>query len=348
MPNQTQGYPPCQNLDVSRRQGWVLASLACLTLLLLALHVAIGGSMPLSLPEILRQLTLGPGGSDPASVVVWEIRLPRSASAAAIGALLALVGAAFQALFRNPLAEPYIVGVSSGAALGGTAFILLGVSGLAGGLMLTLGGFLGGMAALALVLALAGLRKGAPIERLLVAGVVIGSMLSAVTSLLLILGGRDTNEVLRWLLGSVTPATWPKAGLTFLALALCGAGLYAQSRRLDAMAISEEAASRVGLRVSRLRGLVLTLGSAGTAAAVGSAGVIPFLGLVAPHIVRPFTGESMKRLMPASALMGASLLLASDLLAQRIRLGTELPVGAVTAVLGAPILLLLLGGSRRP
>jgi iron complex transport system permease protein len=322
-------------------RGRLLAMGAGLLLGLLVLHVAVGGSMPLSPLEVASQVAAGPGGDDPASLVVWQLRLPRAATAAVVGALLAVIGAAFQALFRNPLAEPYVIGVSSGAALGGTAAILLGVSGALGGLALSAAGFAGGMGALALALGLAGIQRGGP-DRLLVAGVVIGSMLSAATTVILILGGQDTNQVLRWLLGSITPATWPKAGVACLFLVVVLACLATQARRLNALAMSDEAALRSGVDVAQVRNVILAAGTAGAAAAVGTAGVIPFLGLVAPHIARRWVGEDQRELVPLSALVGACLLVGADLLAQRIQLGTELPVGAVTAILGAPVLLGLL------
>lgn len=290
---------------------------------------------------ILAALTAGPGAQGADSLVVWEIRLPRAASAALAGALLALVGSAFQGLFRNPLAEPYIIGVSSGAAFGGTIALLAGLGGVAWGLGLPFFGFAGGIASLLLVLSLSQWGRTG-IESILIAGVVIGSMLSALLSIVLIMSGQDANQVLRWLLGSVTPASWPKTGLMALVLAAVLPVLLVSSPRLNAVAISEDASARAGINVKRIRWTILLAGTFGAAGAVGATGVIPFLGLAGPHIARRIVGEDQRLLMPASLILGAALLLAADLLAQRVVPGGELPVGALTAVLGAPVLLVLL------
>lgn len=326
-------------------RGWLFAGLAAFVLLAALLHLWVGGSIAISPDVVLRHLFAGPGGEDSTNLIIWQIRLPRLITALAAGGLLGAVGAAFQALFRNPLAEPYIIGVSSGAALGGTLAILAGLSGMAAGLALPLFGFVGGMGALGLVLLLARLSGGRRVETLLLAGVVMGSLLSAMVSIVLILAGEDTNAVLRWLLGSVTPAEWSRGGILWGVLAICVPLLWLQSRRLNAMAISEEAAGNSGVEVKKVQAVVLTVGTAGASAAVGTCGVIPFLGLVAPHLVRKLIGDDLRLVLPGSVLAGGGLLVLADLAAQQIKRGAELPVGAVTALLGAPILLWLL--SRR-
>lgn len=326
-------------------RGWLFAGLAAFVLLAALLHLWVGGSVALAPDVIFSQLFAGPGREDSTNLIIWQIRLPRLITALAAGGLLGAVGAAFQALFRNPLAEPYIIGVSSGAALGGTLAILAGLSGLLAGLALPLFGFIGGMAALGLVLTLSRLSGGRRVETLLLSGVVMGSLLSALVSIVLILAGEDTNAVLRWLLGSVTPAEWSRGGALWLALGLVLPPLWLQSRKLNAMAISEQAAATTGVEIRKVQAIVLTLGTAGASAAVGTCGVIPFLGLVAPHLVRKLIGDDLRLVLPGSVLAGGGLLVLADLAAQQIKPGAELPVGAVTALLGAPLLLWLL--SRR-
>ncbi len=323
----------------------VFSGLAALLLLAVVLHLWIGGSSNIHPLDLLHTIVKGPGGDEAASLIVWQIRLPRVVTAVAAGALLGAVGAAFQALFRNPLAEPYIIGVSSGAALGGTMAILAGFSGLLAGLALPLFGFAGGMGALLAVMALARAAGGKRVETLLLAGVVLGALLSALVSVTLVMAGEDTNTVLRWLMGSITPAEWSRGAILWGVLAIILPLLWTYGRRLNALAISESAASLAGVKVKRVQSVVLAAGTAGASAAVGTCGVIPFLGLVAPHMVRRIVGEDMRILLPASALAGGGLLVLADLAAQQLKRGTELPVGAVTALLGAPILLWLL--SRR-
>ncbi len=326
-------------------RGWLFAGLAAFVLLAAMLHLWVGGSVAISPDIVLNTIFAGPGGDNSTNLIIWQIRLPRVITALAAGGLLGAVGAAFQALFRNPLAEPYIIGVSSGAALGGTMAILAGLSGMVAGLALPLFGFVGGMGALCLVLVLSRLSGGRKVENLLLSGVVMGSLLSAMVSIVLILAGEDTNAVLRWLLGSITPAEWSRGGVLWLVLAFCLPLLWMQSRKLNAMAINEEAAGISGVDIKKVHAVVLVVGTAAASAAVGTCGVIPFLGLVAPHLTRKLLGEDLKVMLPGSVLAGGGLLVLADLAAQQIKRGAELPVGAVTALLGGPLLLWLL--SRR-
>lgn len=319
---------------------WI-ALLTVSALLALILHIGLGGSSLLSPAQVLGELFHGDDG-DAASVIVWRLRLPRALACALVGAILASVGAAFQSLFRNPLAEPYVIGVSSGAAVGGTAAILLGLGAAAGGLA-TLGlAFVGGMGSLLLVMALARRQGVIHVTTLLVAGVVVGAMLSAVMTLLLLLAGQDTNRVLRWLLGSTTPMFWSRVLVLTVVLAIGLAILIRQARALNAFAVSDFMSERLGVDTVKLKWIVLITGTAMVSAAVGSVGIIGFLGLVAPHVARRIVGIDLRRSMPASAALGAGLLLLADVLAQRIKPGMELPVGAVTAIIGAPTLLALL------
>lgn len=311
------------------------------------LHLAVGGYLWLAPRELVAELLRGPdpeGG--PANVVIWNVRLPRALGCVLVGATLGAVGAAFQALFRNPLAEPYVIGVSSGAAVGGVASILLGFSGALAGLGKTLAAFVTGVASLALVMALARCRGVVHVQSLLIAGVVSGSLFAALTTLLLFLAGQDANRVLRWLLGSTSELRDRQLALLALALVLGFGLLIRRARALNAFAIGEETAQRLGVPTSRLKTVVLGAGTAMVATTVGAAGIIGFLGLVAPHLARRLLGADVRLALLGSLSLGASLLLAADVLAQRVGGVAELPVGAVTALLGAPALLALL--RRRP
>ncbi len=325
------------------RLPWLrLTCLLGLVVLLLIAHAGFGSSSWLSPVQVLREIVRGHVVGDPASDVVWAIRLPRACGCALAGAILGAVGAAFQSLFRNPLAEPYVIGVSGGAAVGGSVALVTGFAAACYGLGGIIASFVGGMGALALVVGLAQKRGALQVSTLLLAGVVIGALLSAILTMVLLLGGQDTNIVLRWLLGSTTPMFWNRVAILFAALVVGFLLLLGQSRRLNAFSVSEFMAERLGVNTNRLKWSVLVTGTAMTSAAVGSVGIIGFLGLVAPHISRRVLAIDLRVSLIGATLIGSGLLLGADIVAQRAKPGLELPVGAVTAVLGAPALLVLL------
>lgn len=320
-------------------RGWLLG----VVLLLVALsagYLFCSGSVPLTPAEIFSAI-LGKGG-EVASTVVWQLRLPRLLAALVAGSVLGGVGAVFQTLLRNPLAEPYVMGVSAGAGVGGTAVLATGLGMAAGGALTVAGGVAGGLAALAAVLALGGWFRHRDVVRLILAGVVAGSMLASLATVMLLLIGKDTNVVLRWLLGSLTPMYLERvalmAGFGLLAL---GYGWF-KARELNAFAFGGELAGRLGVDTQKEVALHLALGTAAVGSVVGSAGIIGFVGLVAPHIARSLVGPDLRRMLGLSSAVGAVVLLVSDFVAQKAVPGTELPVGAVTAVLGSPVLLVLL------
>jgi iron complex transport system permease protein len=332
-----------------------LAILAVLAVLAFLVHVGYGSTGYLWPTDVLRELFSGRTGTN-ANNVVWLVRLTRALGCVLVGGILGAVGSAFQALFRNPLAEPYVVGVSSGAAIGGVAAILLGATGLWWGVGQLAFAFAGGILSLGLVIALASRRGATNVLTLLLAGVVVGSMLSGILSLFILGSGRDANQLLRWLLGNTYDVRWSGVWVLTAALAIGAPVLVLQSRALNAFAVGEETARRLGIDTRRLKTIVLVTGTAMTAAAVGATGVIPFLGLVAPHISRRLVGIDWRRSLVASILVGAVLLLFADVLTQRlipalsVKLGYEavvdLPVGVVTALIGAPSLLILLRKAR--
>ncbi len=332
---------------MSPRSLLKLSGLVLLTVALFAVHV-FGSSRYFGFstlwPEVFR-----PGYNDTANQLLWMDRLPRACSCLAVGGMLALVGSALQAVFRNPLAEPYVVGVSSGASVGGAIALVTGFgagwTGLARGLGLMIGAFPGGLIALFFVFALARRRGVVNAQTLLLAGVVTGSMLNAVLTFVLTLGGMDTNQILQWLLGSMTPAFWSKDNLLTSVL-LIGAGiLIGFSKQLNAFALGEDTAQRLGVNVGRLKLVVLVTSTAMVSACVGACGVIGFVGLVAPHVARRTLGVDWRISLIGSGFL-ASLLLIADFLAQRTLPGGELQVGIVTAIIGAPFLLVLLRKDR--
>lgn len=325
--------------SVPRAWWW---SVGGLTVALLA-HLAIGGSFGSDLPAMLKAIAEGPNGTGDWSALVWQIRLPRALACVLAGAILGSAGCAFQLLFRNPLAEPYVVGVSGGAAVAGTVALSLGLAGLALEIGVVAAAAAGGFLALALVLRLARSRWGARSEGVLIAGVVVGTLLMSLMTVVLLLGGRNSSDILRWMLGSVTPMFWSRVGLLLLAFTLGYWILRRESRALNAMALGETHARSVGVDPERSRNKVLLAGALMSGVAVGATGMIGFLGMIAPNAARLLAGPDSRVSLPLSAVLGAALLLFADLLAQRMSQGIELPVGAVTALLGAPALLWLLG-----
>jgi iron complex transport system permease protein len=309
-----------------------------LALVGIVLHVGLG-SVWLSPATVLDKIIHGPasGGGDSDNVIIWQLRIPRAIGCVLVGGMLGLVGSAFQALFRNPLADPFIVGVSSGAMLGGVAAMLLGWD--VQPLSMPLCGFATGLAALALVFALARRRRVVDVAGLLLAGAVTGSLLGSIQNLGIIMSGRDSNDVLRWTFGSMTPMSWERLALMAITFAAAGWLLVRQARRLNALAIGESTAVRLGVDVRRLRNTVLIAGTAMVAISVGSVGIIGFLGLAAPHIARRLLGVDWRFSMVGSMVTGSVLLLLADAISQRLG---EVPVGFVTAILGAPSLLLLM------
>ena len=305
------------------------------------------GSSSISPERIVHELIAGDTGQGTAdNIIIWRLRLPRALACILVGALLGSVGSSLQALFRNPLADPYIVGVASGSAVGRSLLLVLGQGSAIGPYGSMAAGFVTGCMALFAVLGLATKRGVVVMSRLLLAGVVVGSLLSSVVTLALLMNGQDTLRVQNILLGSMTPMDWPKLFILFVTLILGGYVLIMQSKKLNAFAIGEETAARLGVDTRRLKPIILLTSTAMTAAAVSTVGVIGFVGLVAPHMSRRMFGVDWRVSLIGAALVGSILLLSADLAAQRALPGGELPVGVVTAVLGAPFLLLLMRRER--
>lgn len=303
------------------------------------LYVSLG-SVSISIQQVVHHILTGDsGGSDSVNLIIWRIRMPRAVACVVIGAILGCVGTAFQALFRNPLAEPYVIGVSSGASVGGTTAILLGITGGFGRIGLAC---IGALVSLGLVLAVARKNGLANLQTIVLGGVVIGSVLAGLTTLNLSLAGQDSGKILFWLLGSTTPMYWDRVALLACCLGLVLVTNMRLARGLNAFAVNEFMAERQGVNIKQLRNTVLIVGTAVTGVAVGTVGVIGFVGLVAPHIARKTIGNDVRRVIPFASMIGASIMLLADILAQRLKPGTELPIGAVTAVIGAPALLWIL------
>jgi len=273
--------------------------------------------------------------------IVWDIRLPRTLGAWLAGGLLGLSGAVAQGLFRNPLADPYLLGISAGASTGAVAVLVVGLG--AGVLALSGGAFLGSVAAFAVALLLAGRRWTEP-ARILLAGVAAAQLFSAATSLIVVADAtaQNTRGITFWLLGSLSGASWPAVGLCAAALA---AGLlicWAAAPALDAFAFGADIAQSLGFSPARVRALLFVTTALLAAALVAASGAIGFVGLTIPHAARLLAGARHRRLLPACALTGATFLIGADTVARTAFAPQELPVGVVTALIGVPVFAILL------
>ena len=308
--------------------------------------VALG---PVSLPpggvigEFLDRLpfvSIDSGLTERQAAVLWQLRVPRVALGGLVGAALAMAGGAYQGVFRNPLADPYLLGVAAGAGLGATLVI---VSGIGGGLPLTLAAFAGGIVAVMATYALgraAGPRSSA--ATLILAGVAVASFFTALQTFAQQVSSDTIREVFSWILGRLSTAGWSEVRLLIPFVALSATVLMLHRRHLDVLAVGEEEAEALGLDTGRVRLVVVLAATLGTAAAVAVSGLIGFVGIVVPHVIRLITGASYRIILPLSFLAGAAFLILADVVARTIISPAELPIGVVTAFVGAPFFAVVL------
>jgi iron complex transport system permease protein len=322
-----------------RRALLVILLLALVGLASLVVALA-AGSLPVSAADIGRAL-LG-DTAEMAAEVVRELRLPRATAAFACGGLLALAGALMQVLLRNPLADPYVLGISGGAAVGALAAMLFGLP-----LLLVNGGaFAGALGATLLVFGLARGDGSWTQTRLLLTGVIVAAGCGAAVALILSIAPENQlRGMLFWLMGDLSHAVTPWPALAMLALGLMAALPF--SRDLNLLARGDLTARALGVPVSRLRGGVYVLAALATAAAVTTTGSVGFVGLIVPHLVRLAIGNDQRVLLPAAALAGGALLTLADTLARTVVAPQQLPVGVLTALIGVPVFLYLLTRSPR-
>jgi len=281
--------------------------------------------------------------SEQDEAIVMEIRLPRVMTAAVVGGALAAAGVVFQGLLRNPMADPYIIGTSGGAALGATIALLLPLKARwLGFTPVPLAAFIGALAAVLLVYRIARVGPRTPITTLLLAGFATSSMMAAVMSFLMLISGHTLRRVVLWTMGGMTASGWSQLKAV-VPMVLAGmAGTYALAGDLNAFLFGEEQAAHLGVEVERRKLMLLMLGSLLTASAVSVSGLVGFVGLVVPHVARLIFGPDHRLLLPASALAGSGFLVLADLLARVLMAPAEIPVGIITALLGAPFFIYLL------
>ena len=326
-----------------------LPYLYALLFLLLAVILSIAvGAVFIPLPDVWRVLV----GQPPqvvtqAATIILALRLPRTALVLLTGAALGGSGAAYQGLFRNPLADPYLIGVASGAGLG--AVLAMNVQwpySFWGLLAIPAAAFIGALATVFLVYNLARIGKTVPTTNLILAGVAFSSFATALTSFLMLRSTGELRRAISWLLGGSTQAGWGPV-LTMLPYLAIGLGILLLSgHALNLLQFGDDQAQQLGLPVARTRALVLLAASLATAAAVSFSGIIGFIGLIVPHVMRMWFGADYRRLLPLSLLGGAAALLLSDVLARVIIAPQELPLGIVTALFGVPFFLWVLRRSK--
>jgi iron complex transport system permease protein len=344
--------PPATRSGRRARGSFVTAILAAALIAAVTLSVSVGpvGIGPAKVWGIILHHLFGLG--DPSSWtpvqdnIVWDLRLPRALLGVLVGAGLTVVGIVVQALVRNPLADPYLLGISEGAAVGAVAFIVWGFG--AFGVASTAGAaFIGALGSFILVYLLAFRSRNLTPLRLILAGVAVGYALQAIAHFMVLQADNpgQTNAALFWLLGSLAKARWSYLGVPAAVVGLASVLLMGQARALNALAVGDETAASLGIGVERLRRSMLALASLVIGVVVALSGSIGFVGLVVPHLVRLLVGADHRRLLPAGLVGGATFLVVVDVVARMALRPQEVPIGIVTAVLGAPMLMWLM--SRR-
>ena len=331
----------------SPRRSTLVLGTGLILVVLAAAAAVVSGTTGIGIGEagaiVLHRLTgIGPvTWTAAAETIVWELRLPRVVAGMVVGAGLACAGTVFQALLRNPMADPYIIGPAAGASLGAVVALLLPVAaaGWLGMGLVQLLAFAGGLLTVLLVFTIARGRGGTPVVTLLLAGYAVSSLLSAGVAFLIFNSGDRLAAVIGWLLGSLGGASWPRVAFAAPLIVISFSLLLVRWRGLNALLLGEAQAAYLGVDVEREKRILTGLAALATSAGVAISGTIGFVGLVVPHLVRLAVGPDHRLLLPASVLYGAALLVMADLGA---RLAGGIPVGIVTALIGAPFLLWLL------
>jgi iron complex transport system permease protein len=326
-----------------------------ITLLCCVMVAASFGAVAISFNDVARMLmarlpgvSMARSWSEQAEAIIFQIRLPRVVTAAVVGGALAAAGAVFQGLLRNPMADPYIIGTSGGAALGATIALLLPIQVVWYGFTpVPLSAFAGALVTVLVVYNIARVGPRTPVTTLLLSGFALSSMLAAVMSFLMLVSGRTLRQVVLWTMGGVTSSSWPQLRIVVPLILVGVMAAYALANDLNAFLLGEEQAAYLGVNVERRKLVLLMLGSLLTGAAVSVSGLVGFIGLVVPHVTRLIFGPDHRLLLPTSTLMGSLFLVLADLLARLLLAPAEIPVGIITAMIGAPFFIYLLRRSKR-
>ncbi|MER1984306.1 MAG: iron ABC transporter permease [Solibacillus sp.] len=323
---------------------WLAAYSGSVILLMLSiwLGISVGSvSVPIS--------TLWDASDKTAYSILWNIRMPRVLLAALVGAALAIAGAAFQGLLKNPLADPYTLGISSGASVGAVCTLFFGVSlPLLGGFTLPIFSMAGAFLTLIVVMSFARLvDRSMKMETLILTGIIFSSFLGSCISLMIALTGEELRTIMGWILGSVSMRGWAYVRMVLPFIVIGSLILWLHRRELNAMIYGEDRAKSLGVDVKRSKYFILIGGSMLTGAAVAVSGTIGFVGLVVPHMVRMLVGADHKHLLGLSFLNGATLLVICDLVSRTIIAPSELPIGVITSFIGAPVFAYIFFKQRR-
>ena len=339
-------------METSRKNKWIMA--VVLPIIIGSLYVAVGlGTTVFSPGEIWASLTMHLSGKEwtescgitvLAYNMIWNMRIPRVLLGFIVGAALAVCGVAMQALVRNNLADPFILGVSSGASATAALFMVFGVFGFLGMFALPLSAFLGALASIVFVYTIARVGGRINIPQMLLAGVAVAMIMDALTSLI-IFAAKNAFKVRNvdfWLSGSLAGAKWAYLGLPLAVMVLCLAYLLISDRALDALVMGEETAVTLGIPVATLQKTLVLVASLLAGVAISVSGSIGFVGLMMPHLARILAGPDHKKVLPLSALLGGTLVVWADVAARVVAAPEEMPVGLVTALVGAPFFVILL------
>jgi iron complex transport system permease protein len=332
-----------------RRRILSLAGLGIALIVIIVLATSIG-SVPIPpgttfqiLANKLPFVEINQTWQDATATIVLEVRLPRVILAGLVGAALAVAGATYQGLFRNPLADPYLIGVAQGASLGAVIGFLLPTAWNLAGLGITpILAFAGAIIATLVVYLLSRVGKTLPVTTLILAGVALSALLGSIVSFLTITSGNKIHGIIFWMMGSFSGSEWSEV-LTVLPYVAAGtAVIIVFARLLNVMQLDEEQAQQLGVNVERLKIILLAAATLVTAASVAFVGTIGFVGIIIPHAVRLIWGADHRYLLPLAVLTGAILMILTDLLARTVLAPTEIPIGVITAICGAPFFLYLL------
>ncbi len=338
-------------ITTPRRRALVLGGAAVVLLAAMLVSILVGpaGLTPqavlLDIADRLPFVDVDSGLSTRQQAILWNIRMPRVVLGVLVGAMLAVAGAAYQGVFRNPLADPYLLGVSSGAGLGATLAIVVG--GAAGFAGVPVAAFAGGLLAVGATYALGRSVGGVRSEVVIIlAGVAVAAFANAIQTFFMQLHDDTLRQVYSWMLGRLSTDGWSDVVVVLPYVVVAVAVIALHRRTLDVMAVGDVEAASLGIHPARVRLLLVCVATLGTAAVVSASGLIGFVGIVVPHAVRLLVGPGHRMLLPLSLMVGAAFLVLADVLARSVMSPSELPIGVVTAAIGAPFFLVVLRRSR--
>lgn len=335
----------------STRRSWWLPGAGLLLAVAFLFGAMIGPAgpdwwrVPLELLDRLPFVSIDSGVSPLESSVLWEIRMPRVVLAALVGSMLSLAGASYQGVFRNPLVDPYLLGVAAGAGLGATLVIVVNRTATESWPIdpLPLAAFIGGLLAVLLTYLVGAAFGAARVSATLVlAGVAVTSLATAIQTFILQRNSEVVRQVYSWILGRLSTATWSDVRLVLPYVIVSSGVLLSHRRLLDVMRIGDDEAQSLGARVDRIRLTVVVAATLGTSAVVSVSGLIGFVGIMVPHLVRFLAGASYRRLLPLTVMVGATFLIVADVPGRILSDPAETPIGVVTAFLGAPFFIIVL------